>query len=337
MFDWLISIPGPQFLWIFPVFFVLVTFLVRRLYQLDEINDDAVWVANNLNILEVAYLCGGERRVMELVLFELYREGCLSFNENNKIIIGPPPEVMSPQLLALGKKLYEEAHNAMYFGDLISDDRILRVSDGSLNLTQQTLQNHGLVEDPERISYNLRLYWSGLFIWGIFGGLKLFFGLANHRPSGFLILELVGAFILYRQIAYPERPQRLTALGIQVVAKVREIHDAKRIEFNVTGQVDETQSILLMAAFGITSFSSVPYIFPFTKFLPGFTFNTSSTSGGCGAWSGYGATVGISVSDGNHGGCGGHSGCGGSGCGGGGCSGGGCGGGGCGGCGGCGG
>ena len=92
MFDWLIRIPGPQFLLIFPLFVAAITLVVRRIDQFSKTKFDEISRESpNLNPLELALLSGGESRTAELALFELYREGSISFTKESKIARGLPP------------------------------------------------------------------------------------------------------------------------------------------------------------------------------------------------------------------------------------------------------
>ena len=306
MFDWLVEIPGPQFLVIFPIFVAGTLLIVLGLYRLTEGKVDEIVAIPRLNPLEMAILSGGETGAVELGFFELYRTGSLSFDHLNRVILERPPEFMQSGLFPFGEILYKEASKHQYLHQLLNGGKKYSERKKYLELVTKKLQSLNLVNISEIPTRQKQIYQAGMVTWLLFGGAKLFFGIARSRPVGFLILELIIAFVLYKIIAAP-KPERLTALGSHVLKNIRQPLKSEMRTFIENGQTSDIQSLLLMAAFGVTAFGQVPLVSPFTTAL--------STS----------APISSSVTStsGSHGGCGS-----------GGCSGGGCsGGGGCGGCG----
>ncbi|HSG45458.1 MAG TPA: TIGR04222 domain-containing membrane protein, partial [Anaerolineales bacterium] len=257
MFDWLVRIPGEQFLLIFPFFFVIVILAVRKLYGIGDSKFDTAKIMPKLNALEFAVLSGGKKRAVELVLFELYREGCISFDDKNRIILKHPPQFIQAALLPLGKKLYKEASKRNYIHQLTNisySDSLLK---NYIDPVFTKLQNLGLIGGAEINSRNLQIYWAGLLTWLAFGGIKLFYGIARSRPSGFLILELIIAFILYKALVMPKVGQ-LTKLGKRALEETNQSLASKKQIFIDNGQISDTPSVLLMAAFGVAAFGQIP-------------------------------------------------------------------------------
>jgi len=330
MFDWLVEIPGPQFLVIFPIFVAGTLLIVLGMYRLTEGKVDETVAIPRLNPLELAILSGGETGAVELGYFELYRTGSLSFDHLNRVILERPPESMQSGLFPIGEILYKEASKQQFLHQLLNGGKKYSERKKYLELVTKKLQSLNLVNISEIPTRQKQIYQAGMVVWLLFGGAKLFFGIARSKPVGFLILELIIAFVLYKKIAAP-KPERLTALGRHVLKNIRQPLKSGMRTFIEYGQTSEIQSVLLMAAFGVTAFGQVPLVSPFTTALStsapisSSATSTSGSHGGCG----YSATSGCS-SGSSEGGCG-SGGCSGGGCSGGGC--GGCGGGGCGGCG----
>jgi uncharacterized protein (TIGR04222 family) len=140
---------------------------------------------------------------------------------------------------------------------------------------------------------------------GLFGLTRLFLGLAGDRPVGYLVMSLIGTFVV-TMIAFA-RPVRRTRKADAVLANLSQRHERLR---TLRSDLHPGDASLAVAVFGVSVLSGTAYAAMYDRMSK---LDARGAGGGCGG-----------------------TGCSAAGCGGGG-GGGGCGGGGCGGCGGCGG
>ncbi|MGC4772463.1 TIGR04222 domain-containing membrane protein [Micromonospora sp. DT44] len=180
------GVPGPTFLRLYLVAaVVLVTIAVLHRVRLGTGAEPVV--AKSLGPPEVAYLNGGPALAVHAALGGLRRRGAIDVGPDRRLLTtGPTPS----RLTQLEQAIHGAAHQGVRARDLGQDQRVAAV----LDQLGASLEGRGLrVSQAQQASARQwRILLAALLVFGV---VRLFAGLANGRPVGFLLLTLVGVAV----------------------------------------------------------------------------------------------------------------------------------------------
>jgi uncharacterized protein (TIGR04222 family) len=321
MIEFLQSIPGPQFLLVFPLLvsacLVIAKFLVReeqhQAYSLPE--------PGRFSPVEIAALRGGWKLVLKTVIFSLLQRNIIRIVPDRRERGG----AFTRTVFFLGKRARDKYLIKKVKGSAAPANHVetvvckyLRASRRPAELFNNSIlrsfvesycasirgefeQLHLLKSSGERRSVWI-VTLTILFVMYSVGGTKCALGFINGRPTVFLVLMLAAALPAVFAVMKPA--DTLTATGRAYVKRLEE-HFGWLKEEMQKQEKPEIDPAYAFAVFGVAAVAGTLLYVPFSEAFP------SRQSGGCSGGS-----------------------CSGGSCSGGGCGGGGCGGGGCGGCGG---
>ncbi|MEV4122851.1 TIGR04222 domain-containing membrane protein [Micromonospora sp. NPDC049645] len=298
------GIPGPTFLRFYLVAAaVVLTFAVYERVRMAA-GSNAAMTADPLGPQQVAYLNGGPQLAVHAALGGLRGSGTVGVRPDRRLTtVGAAPSGLTP----LDQAIHWAAHQHARVRDLPKDDRV-RVA---LHQIRNGLEQRGLLtNDSQRARAR---FWNKVLIALLgLGVLRLFFGLANGHPVGYLLLTL--AVLLCIALLMGRAPVR-TRAGRAALRGVRREHahlaPASAPAYATYGAAGAAMGVALYGTAALWALD------------PGFAEQAEiqrqaiSSSGG---WTGGsdGSSGGGDSSGGDGGGssCGGGGGCGGGGCGG---------------------
>ncbi len=315
MFEMLHSIPGPQFLLIFPLLVISgivvgrsVTNRGRDLHRMPP--------PSAFPPATIARLRGGWELVLKTTIFGLWQRGGIQLTDdagdNDKVLHLFGKEIVRVHGKKAGVYLFRRAEGApaptervemaiwsflkteRKPDDFFKDPTLQSFVETHVRQTQGELERQGLIKSADQ---RRRGWATFLLIFAAVEGIgiaKAVMGIARHRPSAFLVIMLVVSLFAFLLSLRPYA--KLTPLGTLFLKKAEE-HFAWLKEAVKGDQKPGIDPAYAFALFGTVALAGTLLYAPFSEAFPG------RTAGGCGGSS-----------------------CGGSGCSGGGCSGGGCGG-----------
>ncbi|MGK5445428.1 TIGR04222 domain-containing membrane protein [Micromonospora sp. URMC 105] len=293
------GVPGPLFLRLYlavAVVAVVGTMLHRRrlLAGPDPSGVDL------LGPQQVAYLNGGDQLAVWTALGGLRAAGAIDVRPDRKLIAaGPLPAGVTP----LDQAVRHAAKRPVYSRELTRDATVAR----ALTELRQGLEQRGLLVDADG-RRALRRGPFLLFVLLMLGVLRLFSGLSNDRPVGWLLLTLIGIGVACALLARTPRRTRTADAGVRDLRRrTAHLSPAAAPAYATYGAAGAAMGVAL---FGTASLWALD---------PGFAeqaeIQRQALSGGSGAYSSGGSSCGGGSSSdggGGGGGCGG----GGGGCGG---------------------
>lgn len=313
--DWLMhnfiaDMYGPNFLMFYAVANVLALFVCWTACRRAARVEASVFptLPAQPDPLEIAYLRGGERGVVEVIVLSLIQRGVLESSGRYSIKI-------RQKLNRAGQDTLSEAERMVFagFDSPRSIKQMLALYGGDIKRIcgeyASTLRGNGLLVPEEAPGRIRRAKWIAYaFVLGL-GGYKLAVALSRGRTNVlFLILMgIVFLFVIHQQCKTP----RLSSRGEEVLRDLRTSLAPKGTRAALTG-VDRSEgaALLLLGLFGVEALAGTAYgdmlpVLRSSHFAPGSggtdsTTTDSSSSGGCGGSDGGGGGGGSGC-----GGCGG--------------------------------
>ncbi|MBM0229046.1 MULTISPECIES: TIGR04222 domain-containing membrane protein, partial [Micromonospora] len=182
------GIPGPVFLrwYLLAVAVVLVGTLVHRFRALAG---TPTGDHGQLGPQQVAYLNGGDQLAVWTALGGLRRSGVVGVRPDRRLTTGAS---MPAGVTPLDQAIYNAAGRHVHARELRRDEWVVR----ALEQLRDGLQERGLALAPARRAAVRRgpMLLAALLV---LGGIRLFVGLSNGRPAGFLMLTLVPVFVAF--------------------------------------------------------------------------------------------------------------------------------------------
>ncbi|MEV4414332.1 TIGR04222 domain-containing membrane protein [Catellatospora sp. NPDC049609] len=301
------GIPGPVFLAWYAVAaaVVLVTTLVLRSRAFagpDQVRVD------QLSPQHLAYLNGGPALAVYSSLAFLRQHHVLETYDAGRLrrVGGLPPGAS-----ALDAAVLHAAGNGVQSSSLRTDRSVAQ----ALDSIDADLQRGGLTVQPEMVARARR----GpllLLALAVLGAVRVFAGIANNRPVGFLVV-LVGAVVLVSLVLLGRRPRR-TRAAERALADARRHHAHLRPQLKPAfSTYGPASTALAVGLFGAAVLWAADPAFAGDA---GFPEEERHLGGGSSGWSDGGSSSGgdggSSGGDGGGSSCGGGGGCGGGGCGG---------------------
>ncbi|MGW3613944.1 TIGR04222 domain-containing membrane protein [Micromonospora sp. NPDC005163] len=187
------GIPGPTFLRLYLVATaVMVALAVWHRFRRPA--SASVSVSEPLSPQQAAYLNGGPRLAVHAAVGGLRGAGAIGVGPDRRLLTtGPAPTGLTP----LDQAVHWAAHQRARAGDLPGDQRVRT----ALDQLRAGLEQRGLLLSHERRA--AARHWTlGLVGLLAIGGYRLFAGLSNGRPVGYLLLAMVAvlaaALVLWR-------------------------------------------------------------------------------------------------------------------------------------------
>ena len=316
MLELLRSIPGPQFLALFPLLVmsgILVgRFLINSGQSGLRMPEPAAFPPST-----VASLRGGWELVLKTTIFSLWQRGIIELTSEAGADTDKTIRIFGREILRTPAKKAdtyvfrrvegipvpaERIEMAVWNflktgrrpGDFFQDTTLQSFVDIHVRQAQQELERKGLLRSPDQRRHAWLVFLTVFAIVEGIGVTKLLLGIANNRPVGFLSAMLVIALIAFSIALKPS--SRITPLGKAFLKRMEEHFEwlKEAVKGKESRGIDPAYAF---AIFGTSVLAGTLLYSSFGEAFPG------KTPGGCGGSS-----------------------CGGSSCSGGGCSGGGCGG-----------
>ena len=305
MLDTLVKIPGPEFLFIYFVLFIVCIIGAKIvIYFRDESRKLVIPSFLEPDTIEIALLKRGKAGVVEL----------LSFNLLNKNLIEVTNKEVKAKKLSLDEKPENEAekliHEYSATGissiNLVNNKELQQKMDNILSPMYKKLENLHLIETTQDITNKWNVYWFFFAILLIIGGSKFFMGITRGKPSMFLFIELIAFSAI---LLFTIKPWRIktTNLGKKYFKSLKDKYSNMKDSLKTGVPTADLNTSLLFAVFGLDAINGVAMYAPFAQNFKS-TYTSSACGGGSCSSSGCGGgTSGCSGggSDGGGGGCGG--------------------------------
>ncbi|HCF25684.1 MAG TPA: TIGR04222 domain-containing membrane protein [Cyanobacteria bacterium UBA11049] len=252
---------------------------------------------------EIAYLRGGERQVMQLVVFDLIGRGYLQVEGKSieRSLVHPDEEKLKP----IEREVFDWLSSPLKANQIMSQYALLTDIKQHCQVYQQKLQNRQLLylSEWQTQAQQVGLI-GGTIILGL-GGYKLLAALINgHHNVAFLIIMAVFSAIALRFIAF-NSPPHLSSCGKCYLQRLQEAFEQLKQKAKDGIPASMRDYHLLVALFGVSALAGTPYDDYSQMFVSRSSY--SSSSGGCGSGCSSVSSCGSSCG----GGCGGCGGCGG--------------------------
>jgi uncharacterized protein (TIGR04222 family) len=248
-----LELPGPQFLRFYAILFVtvvLVAILLRRL--LRQPAGDAPAHALALSPAEIAYLGGGEDRLVYATVARLFRTRALDLDSATRKLAtrgDEPPE---------GASKLERAIFAAVKGDPTATlSKLGSVASWTLDPIRRRLEDLGLILTGRQ---SRAVIWAPLvlvLLVPVFGVVKIFVGIYRDRP----VLFLVGFCVVSAAVAVLafSRSPRRSLRGDRALARLQS--DNAAVEYQAARRADRLSAddlVLAMGLFGMNVLSEPP-------------------------------------------------------------------------------
>ena len=275
--------------------------VVRRAYKGPAPNPEDG--EPELGPYEVAYLSGGRARVLTTALVRLKDMGCADVAADGHVIIRRHPRDADPVENVVFGVLAKQSGNALDLRPVVKElDEFEHVRFGKL-------AEQGFLTRPgHRGLSSLLPLMLTLGVVLLIGLPRMVMGLANDRPTGFLILSMIAAVVI-SLVAFA-RPVRRTRKAEVALANLSNRHYRLR---TLRSDPQPANADLAVALFGATVLAGTAYAAVYDRVH---RYDGTGSSGGCSTASGCGGGGGGGCGGGGGDGGGGGGGCGG--CGGGG-------------------
>jgi uncharacterized protein (TIGR04222 family) len=244
----------------------------------------------NPNAYEIAYLQGEERRVTNLVVFNLIQRGFLQVNKQN---IEQSPNCSNiERLTPLEQEIF-----AWFSEPRIATEiswQLYHQVQPYCQGYEQILQERQLLYLPDwrRVVQQACLIGETIILF--LGGYKFLAALTNgHHNVVFLVIMTLFAFIMLKVICY--LPPRLSYLGQKYLQQLQDVFEQLKLKQKFKTGVPSFSSIhthlsideydLLVALFGVDELAETPYNSYSQLFINAISSFSSSSGGGCGGCS----------------------------------------------------
>jgi uncharacterized protein (TIGR04222 family) len=308
------GIDGPDFLFFYSYFAAMTLVMCGwYVYRKDGTRSmDSLAPPAQVDPFEAAYLAGGQDRLAMAATVGLLECGHIKINDRPYDQRTGLTDRKSKKIEQTGKQIHTTILTAVeqavydWFVTPRTEDEMRtgltsQVGSSALHYEEKLQQQRLLSDESHQQAGQEALVLGGAFL-AILGGLRLFFGLAQDKPVGFLVCLMLGSlYLLYRICRVNRLSHRGKVYQRWLKLKVNEIDDSQGTDRRrSTLRYDWSRRYALMAAmFGATGLLCTPF-----SGLQEF-FVVSKAGGWAGGGDGGGGG-----GDGGGGGCGGCGGCG---------------------------
>jgi uncharacterized protein (TIGR04222 family) len=190
MIDILIQIPGPIFLVLFLIFSAFCIWIAWFWAGNDGSINHPMPSLTGLNPYEIAALRDGRKGVIHTALFNLWQRELLTKSATGTQVQRNDSSTKQPEG-AIEERLYQFAMQKREPADFFTDTWLRAYLDKQMVPINQTLTRKHLKRTESHKERTWKAFWVTLFLILGLGGLKLYLGLINYHPVGFLILLLI--------------------------------------------------------------------------------------------------------------------------------------------------
>jgi uncharacterized protein (TIGR04222 family) len=296
MLEILRSIPGPQFLFIFPILVMIGIFVGRFLINGGQAGM-RMPAPSALSPTAVACLRGGWELVLKTTIFSLQQRGIIEISGTAGAQVLKRAEGASKPAERIEAAIWDFLKTEQKPEYFFKNTMLKSLVDLSVQQLQQDLERKGLMKPAGRSGRDLLIFLAVLVSVEGIGAAKFAFGIIHQKPSGVLAAMM---FIALIAISIALKPtSRITPLGTAYLKRMEEhfewLKDA--VKGKESRGIDPAYAF---AIFGTTVLAGTLLYSSFSDAFPG------SPSGGCGGSSNSSdGDSGSGCSGGGCGGCGG--------------------------------
>ena len=250
---------------LFLIFYGLITGLIVIGYRFFLSHDPttklpAVAVPSELDPYEIAYLCGGERQVLELAGFSLLQKGYLEIDRGK--LQRAESSLESPQLKPIEHKALEwffHSRRVEGFGFIYADELQANVRQ-DFEGYRQWLRNEKLLFLEQDRTTALKVAACGAGIIVILGGYELIESLPQGYPYWGILEFIAFVGISWLVYGFQRSQKRLSERGKKYVKHLQECFDLSKLD-DVTHPSAEHTNMLMMkiALSGLKVLQKTPY------------------------------------------------------------------------------
>ena len=197
MLEFIKSIPGPDFLLIYPVFCV-ICFFVAWYFASDNSLKYNLPKLTRFNPVTIAYL-DGVIPMLHAVIFGLWSRGLITLKEENNVptltTVGSAKEASGE----IERELLSFFKSPKKLGDI---KEIKSKVENILEPAYQDMQKAHLARTKSEMAYAHNIFMVAFAAVLGLGGIKLFLGISNDKPVAFLVIFMiiVGIFLIIKLV-----------------------------------------------------------------------------------------------------------------------------------------
>ncbi len=232
------GISSPQFLWLYGGLCAIAAAAIwltrmRALGAAPRSKDPTP----DLEIAKIAMLSGGTQLAITTAATKLHRDGVLRPGAEERTL------VVDGDLPAGADRLERAVYEAVRHEPGISVDQLrAELADSEpIQWMNSELTEVGLLVDEDK-ARRLRRLWLWLVLIALFGAVRIYAGVRNDKPIGYLTIMVLAVVVAAVWLA--RRPTRATARGSALVRAHRQEHEAIR------RAPTANESVLAIALFG---------------------------------------------------------------------------------------
>lgn len=288
MTDFLIKIPGPQFLLISAIYSTSVIFIARLYLKRDYTKNLEIPEPTKIEPFEISILKFGIKGAVVTSIFNLWKNKALHISQADKHFAISQKPYSSNRLNRLERAIYNFAGNGKFYWQFFNRQSLNTVEKILIepNLKLQELK---LIPDKKVKKYQWKTVIFGILFILIPNGIKLYFGIIRNKPHTLLIFFLIIYVIAIILFLNPNK-EKISTLGARFL-KTSE----KRFEwlkFSKSGEdlLADNNLLYAIALFGVSPFMGLGLgsLLDISNSYPPMATNQSSGNGcsGCGGCSG---------------------------------------------------
>lgn len=284
-----LDLPGPAFL-AFYAFALIAAHLVGKalVHRCSSRHRTDAPLPDSMAPLELAVLSGGRARAVETALVRLLFNGWIAVGPGGNSFVATP--TTPPPLEDLQSDVYREVSRKQS-----AIDDLRRISSTFLSRAEARLTREGLLlvrgsSEANCVQMARCLPFAAVIA---FGCVKVFIGMARHRPVAFLVVFLIASVVILG-FKYFKLPLR-SAQGQRTLEFFERRHAAlKTTVRRRSSDVDDGTLLFVVALFGPQVLASTDLAWMHESFATrsSSSSDSGSSSGGCGGGGGGGGGCG---------------------------------------------
>lgn len=298
MLEFIRSIPGPVFLWVYMLIAIGVIFFAKYYAENDYSKDLDLPEPTTLKPLDIAILMEGLNRALLVSVFNLWRKRKIEIQRRNEVLFlegltDDLDDIDNLEKVILKNIQKRKPYDYFFFA------KSTEILDKILKPNIECLERLDLIATDEI----KRRYWissilTGLFLF-VFGITKVVMGINNDRPVGFLVMLMLVSIIAVFIIIKPY-DVKTTALGRRFLNSAKGRFEWLKKDKSDALMADDNL-LYGIALFGVSAMvtSSIGPLLDYPILVQNYTITNSATSffggnsggcssGGCGGGGGCG-------------------------------------------------
>ena len=261
MTDFIISIPGPRFLFLFFIYTTTIIFIIRTVLNADNKNSEKIPEITKISPLELALVRNGVKGAIAMSFLRMWRRKILMTSRDRQV------KRLKENSRCVGKNNKLE----IFLFELFSTPRPYRIIYRRRNIMKahkllrseiQNLEKLKLVNGEAVSIKHVSFFVIGFLLIVGLGGTKLYWGIHYEKPITFLIVLLLLSIILLFRVTRPNKVVHSTTLGRELLnaSKKRfEWMKNKATKKKRKGQLSEQEILYTFSAFGSSALLFTPF------------------------------------------------------------------------------